>query len=284
MEKFKKIWQFKKRKIIPLFTTIGLLSIVPLVATSCQFVKNKNETDDSKNDGSSIIPSNPDNPSPPFDSQKFLPSLNESISTNGNADFYSTNDLTNLIQQQLNNENNLKRLIKNISDYQSDLSNMQVSVTNKIIVDNNSWGDVGYESWKQLGNRVMYSSKADIINITSLSDLKQKINDKQFLLKILANCSLVNPNPNLTGYKYFGLYSNSNYGLDNDGVHINAWVAKNSDSSEDITSIGLNVIIPYQQINFVVDNINISVSGSDVNTVNGTLKINYIYIPPTTSN
>lgn len=200
-------------------------------------------------------------------------------------------DYATIIENKIKESETLKKsLITNyssLSDEQASKLNFDVTIAS---IEKGSWGGtVEYSSWSVVeGSKIkniFYSSKSSQFNITSLADLKAKLNP-QTLKQIMVDAGYINSNSTNT----FVLNKESKIAIDdsNDYLHIN--VVETTPSTVALAVDGYNgttytsktnqldLCLPVSDINVIFKDAKISVTTEDTSVNDKTnQEIEFVY-------
>ncbi|BAC44498.1 hypothetical protein D8X55_04485 [Malacoplasma penetrans] len=263
--KSKKDTKSKKGKFWKILAITGIFTVsaaTPIALVSKYVIfknsSNGNSNNNNNNGGGNTNPQN----------QTITPKLKSSINLSGSIDkIYSSqnsSDTKTLIAQEI--KNNLDSAFENSEELKS-VNNLNISVEGDF-GDNSSWAGIEYSGtngWSSTvsGNEVLYSTDLNTLNISSLNDLKYQLTDAK-IKEILnaSDSSKLKTNAEYTVKNKPGFTSNNL-------IHINVFEILGSSVKN------LDLQIPYSSVNFNISNMQISVSGDNVQTTNATTTLNY---------
>lgn len=157
---------------------------------------------------------------------------------------------------------NLDSLISNYSEIK-DTKNLSISVNGNF--PENTWIGTTYSSWKSETNlqSIYYPFSSSQITISSIMNLKNQLTNN-FLKKIFEASGVTTTN------KTYLLTDGKALGLDGDLLHIHV-----TESSSSSTSVIYNLKIPVLDINLDLSELQVTVSGDEIETATGKVEFDY---------
>ncbi|BAC44531.1 hypothetical protein D8X55_04540 [Malacoplasma penetrans] len=249
-----KIKKIKLLKALALTGAFGIVSAVPLIVSSCSSTDNDETNNNNNGQDNQGNTENPQN-------QKVTPKLKSSINFSGDlGKIYDSSSGTNrkttdtLLEEEFTKNPDL--IFTNAKELED--KDFKIEVDGGFDT-NNAWTGTPYSGtggWKTSVLRsVFYAESLSSIDITSLNDLKTKL-DNATISKIITAASLQFSNTTYTVQNQLSLENG-------DLLHVNV-LGTIGNSSRSFT---LDLQIPISDLNLVIPNLSISVSGTDVELI-----------------
>ncbi|BAC44053.1 hypothetical protein D8X55_02925 [Malacoplasma penetrans] len=250
--------KIKLLKTLALTGAFGIIATVPVIVSSCSTTSDNNGGNNNTGGGSG---------GGTTQTEKVTPKFKSSINLIGAlTDIYNPSEGKNtntLLGEEI--KNNLDSAFENSNE----LENKNFAVTVKGNFSNSSWGGEQYTNGNWNGvtitddNKLYYDSESPQIDISSLNDLKNKLSDETTLKEALSKAGVADTEGSTYTIK-------NRLGLtDNNLIHVNV----EGKSSTATTQYDLQ--IPVSDINLDLSNVDISISGDDVNPVEESVNLNF---------
>lgn len=241
-----------KSKLFFKFLTFGLTSAfivgTPIITTSCSNVGIENLQDVKFNSKANVI----------VDFDDFIKVYEEK------------NDLSSAFNSVINSNLNKSILIdnyKNLSEKAKQNISFNVDISNE---SSTGWGTKKYSEWKSGTTEAIVNLDSEKITITSLKDLHNKLNDSEYLKKLLTLAGVITNQKTEEQTTTYSLVSESNIGIEKNNsststvnvLHINV-----EEKTQEKTDKKYDLLIPISNIAFELGNKNVKVSLNN-NSVN----------------
>lgn len=262
-----KIKKIKLLKALVLTGAFGIVTAVPLIVSSCSSTDNgetnNNNNSDSNNNngqGNQGEQNNQGNTETPQNT-KVTPKLKSSINFSGDlSKIYDSSSGANrkttntLLKEEFTK--NPELIFTNAKELEN--KNFEIEVDGGFSATND-WKGTPYSGtggWKDSVLRsVFYAESLSSIDITSLNDLKTKL-DNTTIAKIIAAASLTFSNTTYTVQNELSLENG-------DLLHVNVLGTIKNNSK----TFTLDLQIPISDLNLVIPNLSISVTGTDIEPI-----------------
>ncbi|RXY95926.1 hypothetical protein D8X55_05095, partial [Malacoplasma penetrans] len=202
--------------------------------------------------------------------QTITPQLKDSVSLSGPlSDIFDSTGTQNANEKIAADikDNHLSDVFDN-GDALKQVSDLKVTVAGDFKRDSWSGGtyDAASGGWKSdsgdvtisAANKLVYASESPQLNISSLNDLKTQLSVKATLKEALEKAGVSTIADTTT------LAVNNNIGLTDDLLHINVSSTPQVASGQTATTTNYDLQIPVSNINLVVNNLTITVAGTNV--------------------